>query len=619
MVSTALENPADLAARREQLRARRASCPQTVFVCGGTGCRAAGSAELVPAFAQEIAAAGVRDQVELRFTGCHGCCERGPLVVIGPERLLYQQVQVQDVPEIVSETLVQGRPVERLMYHASDTGAPLAHESDLPFYAGQMRVALRYNGVVDPTSLDDYLVAGGYSALSHVLTRMTPSAVIEEIERSGLRGRGGGGFPTGRKWRACAAASDPVRYLVCNGDEGDPGAFMDGYLLEGNPHGVLEGMIIGSYALGASRGFVYVRNEYPLALRHIALAVATARENGLLGDNLLDSGHSFDVEIVRGGGAFVCGEETALLQSIEGSCGEPRPKYVLPVERGLWGAPTVVNNVETWVNVPVIIQQGADWFAGLGTERSKGTKVFSVVGKVRHTGLVEVPMGTTLREIVFDICGGVAGGKRLKAVQTGGPSGGCLPAELLDLPLDYEQLTQAGSMMGSGGMIVMDEETCMVEVARYFMGFLVGESCGKCAPCREGIFQMYQILEGITQGRGRPEQLDQLEQLAETVKLASLCGLGGTAPNPVLSTLRYFREEYEAHLSERRCPAGVCRGLVSYRIDEARCTGCGLCRTNCPAEAIAGEPREPHRISADLCTRCGVCRQVCREEAVVVQ
>ena len=618
MVTATVDNPADLAELREQLRAVRAQCTRTLLICGGTGCRAAGSAQLVPAFEQELAAAGLADQVEVRFTGCHGCCERGPLVVIGPERLLYQQVQLQDVAEIVQETLALGRPVERLLYHAPGTGEALTLESDLPFYRGQLRLALRHNGVVDPTSIEDYLAEGGYSSLASALTRMTAPDVVEEIERSGLRGRGGGGFPTGRKWRACRAAPGVEKYLICNGDEGDPGAFMDGYLLEGNPHGVLEGMIIGSYALGASRGFVYVRNEYPLALRHISLAVEAAREYGLLGENILGSGHSFDVEVVRGGGAFVCGEETALIQSLEGGCGEPRPKYVLPVERGLWGAPTIVNNVETWVNVPEIIRQGADWFAAIGTEKSKGTKVFSVVGKVQHTGLVEVPMGTTLREIVFDICGGVAGGKPFKAVQTGGPSGGCLPVELLDLPLDYEQLTKAGSMMGSGGMIVMDEDTCMVEVARYFMGFLLGESCGKCAPCREGIFQMYQILEAITAGRGVPEHLEQLEEIAEVVKVASLCGLGGTAPNPVLSTLRYFRAEYEAHILENRCPAGVCRALVSYAIDAEKCTGCTLCRTNCPVEAISGEAKQPHTLDSELCTRCGICRSVCRFGAVSV-
>ena len=618
MVTATLDNPAALAALREHLRKVRAQRPRTVLICGSTGCRTAGSAKLVPAFEEEVAAAGLGEQVEVRFTGCHGCCERGALVAIGPERLLYQQVQVKDVAEIVRETLVAGRPVERLLYHAPGTDEALPLERDIPFYRGQMRVALRYNGVVDPTSLEDFIAEGGYSALAQALTGMTPLGVVEEIERSGLRGRGGGGFPTGRKWRACRASENETKYLICNGDEGDPGAFMDGYLLEGNPHGVLECMIIGSYALGASRGFVYVRNEYPLALRHLSLAVATAREHGLLGEDILGSGHSFDVEVVRGGGAFVCGEETALMQSVEGGCGEPRPKYILPVERGLWGAPTIVNNVETWVNVPVIIERGADWFAGIGTEKSKGTKVFSVVGKVKHTGLVEVPMGMTLREIVFDICGGVADGKQFKAVQTGGPSGGCLPAELLDLPLDYEQLTQVGSMMGSGGMIVMDEDTCMVEVARYFMGFLAGESCGKCAPCREGVFQLYQILEAITQGRGRPEHLEQLQEIAEIVKVASLCGLGTTAPNPVLSTLRYFRDEYEAHILEKRCPAGVCRALVTYAIDAEKCTGCGLCRTNCPVEAISGETKQPHTLDTELCSRCGICRTVCHFGAVSV-
>jgi NADH:ubiquinone oxidoreductase subunit F (NADH-binding)/(2Fe-2S) ferredoxin/Pyruvate/2-oxoacid:ferredoxin oxidoreductase delta subunit len=618
MIAVTIDNVESLAELREHLREARAQWTRTVLVCGGTGCRAAGSEGLGPVLEQEIAAAGLADQVAVRYTGCHGCCERGALVVIGPERLVYQRVQVKDVPEIVQETLVNNRPVERLMYTLPETGEALARESDIPFYARQQRIALRYNGLVDPGSIEDFIAEDGYAALAQVLSGMTPEQVIGEVERSGLRGRGGGGFPTGRKWRACAAVPADTKYLICNGDEGDPGAFMDRSILEGNPHGVLEGMIIGAYAIGASQGFIYVRHEYPLALLHISRAVEQAREYGLLGENILGSGYSFDVEIVRGGGAFVCGEETALIQSIEGACGEPRPKYVLPVERGLWGKPTVVNNVETWANVSAIILRGAEWFASIGTEHSKGTKVFSVVGKVQDTGLVEVPMGMTLREIVFGICGGVAGGKQFKAVQTGGPSGGCLPAELLDLPIDYDQLTQAGSMMGSGGMIVMDEDTCMVEVARYFLGFLTQESCGKCAPCREGIFQMYQILEEITQGRGRPEHLEQLEEIGELVKVASLCGLGTTAPNPVLSTLRYFRDEYEAHILEKRCPAGVCRALITFAIDAEKCTGCGLCRTNCPVEAISGETKQPHTIDSELCTRCGVCRQVCRFGAVMV-
>ncbi len=619
MPGTRIETLPQLAALQHDLQRARSRWTRTVLICGGTGCRAAGSAELGPVFEREIANAGLGEQVNVRYTGCHGFCERGALVVIAPERVWYQGVRLEDVSEIVSETLLHDRPVDRLLYREPMTGETKVLERDVGFYARQMRVALRYNGEVDPADIEDYLSLGGYGALAHVFEAMTPEQVIEEIKRSGLRGRGGGGFPTGRKWETCRDAQGHLKYVVCNGDEGDPGAFMDRSILEGNPHGVLEGMLIGSYAIGASQGFVYVRYEYPLALENTARAMDQAREYGLLGDNILGSGHSFDVEIVRGGGAFVCGESTALMASIEGGVGEPRSKYVHTVESGLWERPTNLNNVETWANVPVIIERGADWFASVGTESSKGTKVFSVVGKVKNTGLVEVPMGMTLHELVYDVCGGVAGDRELKAIQTGGPSGGCIPAELLHLPIDYEHLTEAGSMMGSGGMIVMDDRTCMVELARYFTSFLADESCGKCTPCREGLHQMLQVLNGITQGRGKDGDIELLEDLAELLTWGALCGLGTTAANPVLSTLRYFRPEYDAHIHEKKCPAGVCRELVTYRVDPEACTGCHLCARNCPEDAIKGEPKKPHEILTDRCVKCGICFGVCKFDAVIVE
>ncbi len=607
---------------RDRLLAGRRADQRVVFVCGGTGCRASESESLRAPFEEALQAAGLTDDVQLRYSGCRGLCELGPLVTIMPEQVFYQRVKPEDVAEIVAETLIGGRPVERLLYTDVASGARVVHDYEVPFNARQERIALRDNGLIDPTRLEDYLARGGYAALSLALTSMTPMQVIEEVENSALRGRGGGGFPTGRKWRACRKAGEDrgePRYLICNADEGDPGAFMDRSILEANPHTVLEGMLIGAYAIGAREGFVYVRAEYPLALENLTIALDDAREHGLLGENILGSGFSFDVTIARGGGAFVCGEETALLASLEGNAGEPRPKYVFPVEVGLWGKPTTINNVETWACIPPILNNGAAWFAALGTDKSKGTKVFSVVGKVENTGLIEVPMGITLREIIFDVCGGIKGGKKFKAVQTGGPSGGCIPASLLDLPVDYEHLTEAGSMMGSGGMIVMDEETCMVDLARYFVAFLADESCGKCTPCREGLRQMLGILTRITHGEGQPGDVEVLSDLADTLSDVALCGLGTTAANPVRTTLRYFRDEYEAHVAEHRCPAGFCRDLITFWINTDACTGCHACFKVCPVQAISGEAKKPHVLDQTKCIRCGLCRLTCRFDAVQVE
>lgn len=617
---------------------RRRLYPQAARVSVGmaTCGRASGAAEVYQALCEQAAGS----EIEVEQVGCRGYCEQEPLVDVwmpGWPRVTYRQVSPERAAEMMA-ALKEGRvPTEGVLgredcdrlWIGADvplvTDSPPAELLQLPlveetdFYRRQLRIAMRNCGIVDPLSLEEYVGRGGYQALRKVLTEMEPEQVIEEVTASGLRGRGGGGFPTGRKWRSCRQAPGEPRYVICNADEGDPGAYMDRGLLEGDPHSVLEGMMIGAYAIGASQGYIYVRAEYPLAVSTLREAIGQARAAGLLGDNILGTDFSFDIGIVRGGGAFVCGESTALMASLEGKAGEPRTKYIHTVESGLWDKPTNLNNVETWANVPPIIMRGAEWFAGIGTEKSKGTKVFSVVGKVKDTGLVEVPMGVTLREVIFGICGGIAGGKQFKAVQTGGPSGGCLPASLLDLPIDYEHLTEAGSMMGSGGMIVMDEDTCMVEVARYFMEFLVEESCGKCGPCREGLYHMLQILTGITQGRGREGDVELLEELGEVIADASLCALGGSAPNPVLSTIRYFRDEYEAHIREKRCPAGACRALVTYSIDPEKCTGCTLCFRNCPQEAIEGEARQPHRVVTERCIKCGICREVCKFDAVVVR
>jgi len=607
---------------RAQARAKRPADARVICLCGGTGCRASGSATLRPVFERCLSENGLDGEVDFRVTGCHGLCEYGPLVIVHPQRYFYQRVKPEDVPEIVHESVIAGRPVERLLYKDPATGEVKLREDELPFYNRQQRIAMRDNGIIDPLRIEDYIARGGYAALAKALTSMTSEEVIEEVEKSGLRGRGGGGFPTGRKWRSCREAGEKrgeIRYVICNGDEGDPGAFMDEGIMEGNPHAIIEGMTIGAYAIGSHEGFIYVRAEYPLAVKHLSVAVEQAREYGLLGKNILGTGFSFDIKIARGGGAFVCGESTALMASLEGKAGEPRSKYIHTVESGLWEKPTNLNNVETWACVPPIILHGAEWFASIGTEESKGTKVFSVVGKVENTGLVEVPMGVTLREIIFDICGGIKGGKKFKAVQTGGPSGGCLPESMLDLPVDFEHLAEAGSMMGSGGMIVMDEETCMVDVARYFLEFLTEESCGKCTPCREGLRHMLSILTRITKGEGQPGDIETLHELADTLADAALCGLGTTAANPVLSTLRYFEDEYHAHVYEKRCPAGFCRELITFSIDPEACNGCHACFAACPTQAITGEAKKPHEIDQAKCIRCGVCRITCRFGAVKVK
>jgi len=589
-----------------------------VLVCTCPACTKVGAPEVEQALVAEIERRSLAGEVRVVETGSRGFCSMGPVVLIQPEGILYCQVHSADVPELVEETLIKGRVVDRLAYEEPETHKAIPHYDEIPFYGKQMRVVLRNCGLINPQSIDEYIAVGGYQALGKVLTSMTPEEIIEEVKKSGLRGRGGAGFPTGRKWEFTHNASGDIKYLVANGDEGDPGAFMDRSLMEGDPHAILEGMTIGAYAIGAHEGYIYVRDEYPLALQNLSIAIEQAREYGLLGQDIFGSGFDFDVKIARGAGAFVCGEETALMASIEGHAGNPRPRPPYPAQSGLWGKPTNINNVKSWANIPVIINRGADWFNQVGTETSKGTMIFSLVGKVNNTGLVEVPMGITLRELIFDIGGGIRDGKQFKAVQTGGPSGGCIPAELLDMPVDYEHLKEAGSIVGSGGMIVMDENACMVDVSRYFLDFLTEESCGKCTPCREGIKQMLAILTRITEGEGEMADLAQLEALAHVVKNASLCGLGQTAPNPVLSTLRYFRDEYVAHIEDKKCPAGVCRALIRYTILEDACTGCGLCRRKCPQKAISGERKEPHTIDQALCIKCGVCFDVCRFDAVAV-
>ena len=603
---------------RERLQEQRQNITTTVMVCGGTGCQASGSRAVINAIRDELSRQRLDLSVRLCVTGCHGFCEQGPVIIIEPGNLFYCHVSPEDAFEIVSQTLVKGEIIERLLYTDPVSGKRVQTESEIPFYQAQDRQLLSRNLMVDPCSIEDYVVAGGYSALTRVLNGMAPEEIIKEVESSGLRGRGGGGFPTGRKWSECREAPGDEKYVICNADEGDPGAYMDRCVLEGNPHLVLEGMMIGAWAIGAQKGYVYVRNEYPLAVRHSRIAVDQARELGLLGDNILGSSFSFDVDIARGGGAFVCGESTALMESLEGKVGEPRPKDVHTVVDGLYHKPTTLNNVETWANVPPIILNGSSWFASKGTSGSKGTKILALTGKIKNTGLVEVAMGTPIRTVVFDIGGGALNGKPIKAVQTGGPSGGCLPVEKFDLAIDFDVLSEAGSMIGSGGMVVMDEETCTVDVAKYFLTFLQDESCGKCVPCRLGVDRMLEIITDITEGRGRPEQLDLLEELADTVSQTALCGLGKTAPNPVLSTLRYFRAEYEAHIKEKKCPAGVCKALITYSIDPDKCNGCGVCVRACTYEAISGKKKQVHVIDPQLCQKCGICRSECKFDAIRV-
>ena len=591
----------------------------TVLLCGGTGCQASGSTGVYEALSTELQRRRLESEVRVVIGGCRGFCSMGPVMDIYPGGIFYVQVQPTAISEIVEETLVNGRVIEKLCYQEPATKKVIPTFEDIPFYAKQERVVLRNCGRINPNRIEEYIAFGGYDALAHALLAMTPDEIISDIKASGLRGRGGAGFPTGRKWEAARKAEGDVKYVVVNGDEGDPGAFMDRSVMEADPHSVLEGLIIGACAIGAHEGYFYVRDEYPLALKNLRIAIDQAREYGLLGKNILNSGFDFDVQIMRGAGAFICGESSALMQSLEGRVGEPRPKHIHATERGLWNRPTCLNNVKTWASIPHIINNGPEWFSRMGTEGSPGTMVFSLVGKVNNTGLVEVPMGISLRDMIYDIGGGIPMGKQFKAVQTGGPSGGCIPADLLDLPVDFDRLTEVGSMMGSGGMVVMDEDTCMVDVARYFLDFLKEESCGKCAPCREGIKHMLEILTDITAGRGTMADLDQLETLAWMVQQASLCQLGKSAPNPVLSTLRYFHDEYIAHVVDKKCPGGVCRALISYSIDPEKCTGCGLCARNCPQAAISGERKEVHVVDPELCIRCGVCRDLCRFDAVVVQ
>jgi len=573
---------------------------------------------LVPALREHLAARHLSDQVKVLDVGCRGMCSQGPVVFIEPMGITYTDVHDTDASELVDSTLVDKKIVERLTYKIPVSHQAVGYLHELPFYDGQVRNIMRNCGTIDPTSIDDYIVWGGYRSLGKVLTSLSPTEVIEVVKQSGLRGRGGAGFSTGRKWEHTWGAVGSPKYVVANGDEGDPGAFMNRSLMEGDPHAIIEGMIIGAYAIGAQRGYIYVRDEYPLAVRNLGLALDAAREYGLLGTDILSSGFGFDIEMVRGAGAFVCGESSALMQSIEGHVGEPRPKHMHATERGLWDRPTALNNVETWANIPLIIGRGAQWYSSIGTEGNSGTKTFCLTGAVQNSGLIEVPLGTSLRKIIFDMGGGVVEGREFKAVQTGGPSGGCVPASLIDLAVSYDSLAEAGSMMGSGGMVVMDDRTCMVDLARFFLDFLKEESCGKCTPCREGIRCMLGMLTRITAGQGEMDDLEKLEALARAVQKGSLCGLGKSAPNPVLSTLRYFRDEYVAHIRDHRCPAGVCKALISYSIDPDKCTGCDACRPRCPQAAISGERKKTHVIDPELCIKCGICYDVCRFNAVVV-
>lgn len=587
-----------------------------VLVCGGTGCTSSGSQRIIDRLEKEIAANGLSEEVGVVKTGCFGLCALGPIMIVYPEGTFYSMVQEDDIPEIVAEHLLKGRVVTRLLYDETTKADEIIPLNETNFYKKQHRVALRNCGVINPENIEEYIGTGGYEALGIVLTEKTPEDVIQILLDSGLRGRGGAGFPTGLKWKFAAQNDADQKYVCCNADEGDPGAFMDRSILEGDPHAVLEAMTIAGYAIGASQGYIYVRAEYPIAVKRLEIAIGQAREYGLLGENIFDSGFNFDIELRLGAGAFVCGEETALMTSIEGNRGEPRPRPPFPALKGLFQKPTILNNVETYANIPQIIVNGPEWFASMGTEKSKGTKVFALGGKINNTGLVEVPMGTTLREIVEEIGGGIPNGKKFKAAQTGGPSGGCISAEHLDVPIDYDNLKEIGSMMGSGGLIVMDEDTCMVDIAKFFLEFTVDESCGKCTPCRIGTRRMLEILEKITKGQAEMEDLDKLEELCSHLQTSSLCALGQTAPNPVLSTLRYFRDEYIAHIVDKKCPAGVCKDLLHYRIDPDKCRGCTLCARTCPADAIIGKVKEVHMINPEKCVKCGACMEKCRFGAI---
>jgi NADH-quinone oxidoreductase subunit F len=611
---TRLGSYSDLLALQEKLRSAVNPDLPVIIMADATCCRASGSGALREAL-EEAVAAKAKGRVQLRYTGCHGFCQIEPNVLVTGSNALYANVKPADAEAII-ESALSGEVVERLVFHDPDKKA-FATPDQVPFYKKQLRYLTGMNQEVDPLKIEDYFAAGGYSALAKALSSMEPDQIIDEVKTANLRGRGGGGFPAGIKWASVRKAAGSPKYVVCNADEGDPGAYMDRSLLEGNPHLVIEGMLIGAFAIGSEQGYVYVRNEYPMAVQNLTVALEQAREHGLVGKDILGSGFNFDIQINRGGGAFVCGESSALMNSIEGKVGEPIPKYVHMSDRGLYDKPTNLNNVETWANVPFIINKGSDWYSSIGTKGSKGTKIFSLVGKIVNTGLVEVPMGTTLREIVEEIGGGIPKGRKFKAIQTGGPSGGCIPAEHLDMPVDFDELYKVGSMMGSGGMIVMDEDTCMVDVARYFTNFLVDESCGKCTPCREGVSQLRDILVDICEGRGREGDLELLESMSQAIMDSSLCALGQTAPNPLLTTLRFFRDEYEAHINDKKCPARVCRELLTFDIHAENCTGCGLCKKQCPSEAITGKKKELHALDPEKCIRCGACFEVCKFDAVI--
>lgn len=614
-----IENIDQLNQWRTECKTEFEACKRRVLICVGTACRANGAVEVYEEFKKVLSDKNITDvSVEtVTKTGCHGYCALGPLVILEPEGTFYTKVKKIHIPDIVEKTIENGEIIERLLYKDANTKKRIADYNQIPFYARQQRIALRNAGLIDPNKINEYVARGGYQGLTKALIEMTPQQVIDEVSKSGLRGRGGGGFPTGRKWATCAKIDADIRYVICNGDEGDPGAFMDRTLMGSDPHSVLEGMITCAYAVGSTKGYIYVREEYPLAVINLQKAIEDARAYGLLGDNILGTDFSFDIQVNRGGGAFVCGESSALMKSVAGEVGEPRAKYIHSVVQGLHDKPTVLNNVESFATIPMIIEKGADWFSSIGTAKSSGTKVFSLAGKIKNSGLVEVPMGITLREIIFDIGGGIPGGRKFKAVQTGGPSGGCLPAEKLDLACDFDSLTEAGSMMGSGGMVIMDDHTCMVDVARYFLEFLVMESCGKCVPCREGLYQLHKLCSKVCEGEATEADLDMMEKLSKSIQVGSLCGLGQSGPNPFLSTLQYFREEYLAHVRDKKCPGGVCRNLIKFEITD-ECTGCLACIKACPTEAITGEKKKKHLLDQDKCTQCGSCYTVCTFDAIEI-